>query len=271
MHSSIPCSGSSFSSMRAASLGSFIWLLNVSYSCSMSTSVPGYSLLAQAPIPHRCTVQFRAPETAGQLDGSVHLLPLWVHSSSMSTSMSGLSPPGSGSCSSPLKAAIRGARGCWPTGGWECCACAGAAGASVAASPCRRICRRLPACGPRLALLWPLPAALQHPKESQHRVPRSLSVATSAPAWILRADEPCLGYWRANAVCEIPEQLISIQDCRSPLLTVKDRLIAYLSDWGSSILCSLTWASCMLIPSRQSSSGGNRKPCLQLAQHLGTV
>ena len=39
----------------------------------------------------------------------------------------------------------------------------------------------------------------------------------------------------------------------------------YLSVRGSSVFPPLSWASCMLIPRRQSSSGGSRKPCLQPA------
>ena len=84
-----------------------------------------------------------------------------VQISSMSTSAIASSPPGSGSGSSLLNAAIRGARGCCPAGGRGRGGCEGAAGAS-AASPCSRICSRPPACGPRRALLWPLGAALLH-------------------------------------------------------------------------------------------------------------
>ena len=89
---------------------------------------------------------------------------LLSQSSSMSTS-----PPGSVSCSALLKAAILGARGCCPAGGRERASRTGAAGAS-AASPCSRICMRLPACAPRRALLCPLAAALLHTKALQRRV-----------------------------------------------------------------------------------------------------
>ena len=38
---------------------------------------------------------------------------------------------------------------------------------------------------------------------------------------------------------------------------------AHLLGGGGLSLCCLCWESCMLIPSRQSSSGGSRKPYLQ--------